>query len=196
MLILASASPSRARILRNAGVRFEIVPANVDEGAAKAELARESAQPEKIASALAALKALEVSEARKDDWIIGADQVLEFEGALISKCSTMAGARALLRRLRGHRHRLINATVLAYNAKLIWQDVDAVEIALRDFSDAFLDDYLAAEGEGLLAGVGCYRFEGLGAQLVDGVTGDVFSVQGLPLLPLLRALRQHGLIAT
>jgi septum formation protein len=130
-----------------------------------------------------------------DALVLGADQVLAFDGALVSKCASLGEARDLLRRLRGRTHQLISALVLAKAGGAIWRTVETATLKMRDFSDRFLDDYLAAEGEELLKGVGCYRLESRGAQLFERVEGDYFTVLGLPLQPLLAALRQHGIVA-
>jgi septum formation protein len=192
---LASASPTRARLLRAAGVPFEVAPAHVDEDAVKVSLLAEGAQPRAVADTLAELKALRVLNADPDALVLGADQVLEFEGELVSKSADMVQVRALLRRLRGHGHALITGAALAKDGSAIWRHVSRVDLTMRAFSDAFLDDYLAEEGEGLLGGVGCYRLEGRGLQLFSRIDGDYFAVLGLPMLPLLTALRDQGIIA-
>jgi septum formation protein len=194
-MILASASQTRAKLLREAGVTFEIVPARVDEDALKQSLLAEKASHRDIADALAELKALRVSASKTGALVLGADQVLSFDGALISKCESLVEARELLLRLRGKTHDLISAMVLAKNGAAIWRHVEKATLTMREFSDAFLDDYLAQEGEGLLSGVGCYRLEGRGAQLFSRVNGDHSAILGLPLIPLLSALREQGVIA-
>jgi septum formation protein len=193
-LILASASTSRARMLRDAGVPFEIKPAHVDEDAVKGSLLAEGVDPAGVADALAEMKAVRISAGQLGALVLGADQVLSFEGELISKTPDMAAAKALLRRLSGKRHELISAAVLARDGAPIWRNTGRVRLTMRPLSDAFLDDYFAAEGEALLQGVGCYRLEALGAQLFEKVEGDYFSVLGLPLLPLLAELRELGVL--
>lgn len=195
-LVLASASEVRARVLKNAGVAFDIHPARVDEDAVKDSLLAAKAPLRDVADALAELKAVRVSASQPDALVLGADQVLAFDGELVSKCTSLDEARTLLRRLRGQTHHLISALVLAKAGGAIWRNVETATLKMRDFSDRFLDDYLAGEGEGLLKGVGCYRLEGRGAQLFERVEGDYFTVLGLPLQPLLAALRQHGIVAT
>ncbi len=194
-LILASASTSRARMLKDAGVAFTINPAQVDEDAVKESLLGEGVDVAGVADALAELKALRVSASVPDALVLGADQVLSFEGELISKVADMAAAKTLLLRLSGKRHELISAAVLARNGAALWRHTGRVRLAMRPLSAAFLDNYLAREGNDLLKGVGCYRLEGLGAQLFERVEGDYFSVLGLPLLPLLAQLRELGVLA-
>jgi septum formation protein len=194
-LILASASATRARLLTCAGIAFQVVPAHVDEAAVKQALLAEKADARRIADVLAEWKALKISRAHPSALVIGCDQVLAFGNELVSKCASMAEARALLMRLRGKKHELISAAVLAKAGAPIWRHVEKASLWMRDFSDDFLDDYLAAEGENLLAGVGCYRIEGKGLQLFSRVEGDNSCIQGLPMLPLLTALRDQGALA-
>jgi septum formation protein len=193
--VLASASAVRARLLEMAGVPFAIRPAHVDEAAVKESLLASCAKLRDVADALAELKALRVSSALPDALVLGADQVLAFDGKLVNKCADLDEARALLQRLRGKKHELISALVLARAGGTVWRHVDRARLWMREVSDRFLDDYLAAEGEDILQGVGCYRLEGRGAQLFERIEGDYFTVLGLPLLPLLGMLRQQGIIA-
>lgn len=194
-LVLASASPARAALLRAAGVALEVHPAHVDEDAVKQSFLAEGAAPRAIADALAEMKAIRVSASRPGALVLGADQILEFEGELVSKSENPEAAGALLKRLRGHSHTLITAAVLAKDGAPIWRHVSHATLTMRDFSDAFLAGYLAGEGNDLLGGVGCYRLEGRGLQLFSRIDGDYFSILGLPMLPLLTALRHQGIIA-
>jgi septum formation protein len=193
-LILASASRSRAQMLKAAGVSFEIVPAHVDEEAVKQSLLAENAPPRDVADALAELKAVRISASHPGALVLGADQVLAFGSELVSKCDTLEEAATLLRRLRGKSHDLISAAVLAKDGAPIWRHVEKATLRMRAFSDEFLKDYLAAEGGGLLSGVGCYRLEGRGSQLFEKIDGDYFTILGLPLIALLTALRQQGIL--
>jgi septum formation protein len=195
-LILASGSAIRAQVLRQAEVPFEIVPARIDEEAVKDSLAAEKAPLERVPETLAEMKALRVSASHTGALVLGADQILAFDGAVVSKSADIGEARALLRRLRGKEHRLIGGTVLAKDGVPIWRHLAVSRLWLRDFSDEFLEDYLAREGEAALSSVGCYRLEALGVQLFSRIEGDYFSILGLPLLPLLAALREHGVIGS
>ncbi|HEX3753891.1 MAG TPA: Maf family protein [Rhizomicrobium sp.] len=191
-LVLASASASRAALLRGAGVEFQVSPADLDEAALMKEM--EGAETAKVATAIAGEKARYVSRRHRGAWVLGGDTMVEFAGAWIDKCQDMAAAEALLRRLSGQSHLLVSAAVLARDGVVLWSLASPVRLTMRRLSDGFLKAYLAKEGEALLSTVGCYRLEGLGAQLFETVEGDYFSVLGLPLLPVLEALRMQGIL--
>ena len=129
-------------------------------------------------------------------WVLGGDQTLAFAGGVVSKAASMTAARAQLAAMRGRGHQLHSGAALARNGQVVWSGVDTVTLRVRDFSDAFLDAYLAAEGDGLLTSVGSYRLEGMGAQLFEAVEGDYFTVLGLPLWPVLAELRRAGVLVT
>lgn len=191
-LILASKSAARRAMLSDAGVPFVVQVADVDEDALKTP----GVDPVELAVELARAKALAVSRHDADAWVLGADQTLAFDGGLVSKAATLDAARERLSAMRGRTHQLHSGAALARNGQVVWSGVDTVEMKMRDFSDAFLDAYLAAEGEALLSCVGSYRLEGLGAQLFEAVEGDYFTVLGLPLWPVLAELRRAGVIAS
>lgn len=193
-LILASKSAARRAMLTDAGVPFEVRVADVDEDAVKAT--HDPADAAGLAVELARVKALAVSRHDPDAWVLGADQTLAFDGGLVSKARSLDEARARLAAMRGRTHQLHSGAALARNGQVIWSGVDMAKMRVRNFSDAFLDQYLAAEGEGLLACVGSYRLEGLGSQLFDAVDGDHFTVLGLPLWPVLAELRRAGVLTT
>lgn len=191
-LILASKSDARRAMLAGAGVAFEVRVADVDEDALKAT--HDPADAAGLAVELARAKALAVSRHDGEAWVLGADQTLAFAGGLVSKARSMAEARSRLAAMRGQVHQLHSGAALARNGQVAWSGVDTVEMRVRDFSDDFLDAYLAAEGDALLACVGSYRLEGLGAQLFEAVEGDYFTVLGLPLWPVLAELRRAGVL--
>ena len=193
-LVLASGSASRKSLLIAAGVSFVADPADLDEDRLMAEL--KPAGAEIIARTLAEQKALAVSRRHPGQIVLGGDSVIAFGGDYLSKCASLAQARALLLRLAGQTHLLVSAAALARDGALLWAHASPCRMTMRDLSAQFLEDYLAAEGEGLLSSVGCYRFEGRGAQLFDRVEGDYFSVLGLPLLPVLVQLRKEGVLAS
>ena len=193
-LILASKSAARRAMLEGAGVPFSIQVADVDEDAVKA--GHDPADAVGLAVELARVKALAVSRHDPEAWVLGADQTLAFAGGLVSKAPTMDAARARLAAMRGQAHQLHSGAALARNGQVVWSGVDTASMRVRDFSAGFLDAYLAAEGEALLASVGSYRLEGMGSQLFEAVEGDYFTVLGLPLWAVLSELRRAGVLAT
>lgn len=201
-LILASGSATRARLLRDAGLDPEIARPAVDEDEVKASCRAAGATADETALMLAELKAGAVAQ-RADSgarragagrFVLGCDQMLECGGAWFDKPADMAAARAQLLALRGRRHRLVTAAVLFHDGARIWHHVAQAELSMRDFSDAFLDSYLSLAGAAVLGSVGAYQIEGPGAQLFAGISGDYFSILGLPLLPVLAILREHGMV--
>lgn len=193
-LILASASSSRKLLLTAAGVSFTADPADLDEAALMAGL--KDAGAEVMARRLAEEKALAVSRRHPGRIVLGGDSVIAFEGGHLSKCASLQEARALLARLSGKTHLLVSAAALAKDGALLWAHASPCRMTMRDISQEFLDDYLAQEGTAILSSVGCYHFEGRGAQLFARVDGDYFSVLGLPLLPVLAQLRKEGLLVS
>jgi len=192
-LVLASGSMSRKALLTAAGVSFIADPADLDEDALMQSL--RPAGAEAMARTLAQEKALTISRRHPGKTVLGGDSVIAFEGDYLSKCADMAEARSLLMRLSGHVHLLVSAAALGRDGVLLWAHASPCRMAMRVLSPKFLDDYLALEGPAILSSVGCYHFEGRGAQLFDTVEGDYFSVLGLPLLPVLAQLRKEGVLA-
>jgi nucleoside triphosphate pyrophosphatase len=193
-LILASTSMVRRRILEDAGVAFTAIAPACDEEAAKHRFRAEGLAQRAQAEALAELKAVSVSGA-EEGLVIGADQMLAINGAVLDKPKSRAEARAHLQQLRGQTHELITAVVVAREGAVLWRCLETPRLTMRDFSSAFLDAYLDSVGENVLRSVGAYQLEGLGAQLFERVEGDYFSVLGLPLLPLMAFLREQGVVA-
>jgi septum formation protein len=191
---LASASSIRATVLRGAGVEFEVFSPGVDEAAVKTGLLSEGASPRDIADALAEMKCLRAARSRPG-FVIGADQTLDLDGGLYDKVTTLEEAEARLRLLRGKVHKLHAAVVVAKDGAPIWREVVTTKLSMRPFTDAFLEGYLAREGEALLSSVGCYRLEGEGLQLFDRIEGDYFAILGLPMLGLLDLFRRHEVLA-
>lgn len=193
-LILASASAGRQLVLRQAGLPFEARPADVDERALEASLGAVDA--DHVAGALARAKALAVSENAGDRWVIGADQVASCGQQMFGKPPTREKAAELLRFLSGRGHRLHSAVTLVRSGEMVFETVAHADLEMRVLSDAFIDSYLDAMGDAALTSAGAYQVEGLGAQLFRRVTGDHWTIIGLPILPVLEALRQAGVVAS
>jgi len=193
-LVLASGSASRKALLTAAGIAFTADPADLDEDALMRSLHQAGA--ETMARTLAEQKALTVSRRHSGKTVLGGDSVIAFDGEFLSKCPSLDEARALLSRLSGHTHLLVSAAALARDGALLWAHASPCRMTMRALSPQFLEDYLAREGTAILSSVGCYHFEGRGAQLFATVDGDYFSILGLPLLPVLAQLRKEGVLAS
>ncbi len=191
-LVLASGSATRARLLADAGLPILVDPAAVDEEEIRASFQAEGRDAAACAAALAEAKATRVSGRHPGALVLGADQILDCGGRWLEKPRDLNAARAQLTQLRGKRHVLVTAAAVVRNGAIVWHVIDRAQLVMRAFSDAFLEDYVAAARDELLDSVGAYRLEGLGAQLFERVEGDFFTILGLPLLPLLDFLRGHG----
>jgi septum formation protein len=193
-VVLASASAARFGLLQAAGVPVTVDAAAVDEAEVRESLQAAGASPAGMAEALAELKAQQVSRRRPGVLVIGADQILECNGTVFDKPTNLIEARRQLLTLRGRRHRLQSAVVLVRDGQRLWHHVDRASLAMREFSESFLDAYLQSAGSGALSSVGGYQLEGPGVQLFSDIDGDYFTILGLPLLPLLDVLREHGVL--
>ncbi|MBB2159940.1 Maf-like protein [Gluconacetobacter sacchari] len=191
-IVLASQSATRRNLLEQAGLRVETRPARIDEAMVRESAFAEGRSAGECALLLAELKARRVLE--PDCVVIGADQILECDGAWFEKPVDRAGARAQLLDLRGREHSLHCAVVVMRGGQVIWRHVARPELTMRRFSESFLDAYLDVEGDAVLSSVGAYRLEGPGIHLFERVTGEHAAILGLPMLSLLGFLRQHGVV--
>lgn len=192
--ILASGSATRAALLRNARVPFDVVPSDVDEAGLRDEMTAAGRAPGDIAMALAEAKALYVSASHPSALILGADQILTCDGALFAKASSKAGAAEHLARLSGKTHVLWTAAVLASNGASVERIQDHARLTMRILSPAFIAAYLEQAGDVALTNVGAYAIEGPGVQLFSRIDGDYFTILGLPLLAVLAHLRTQGVL--
>ena len=192
MLILASQSAARKALLAGAGLSFSTAHADIDERAVEDDFRAAGTGAASIALALAKAKALAVSDRQKSAFVIGADQTLALDRELLHKPADRGEASAQLDRLRGRSHQLHAGVALARSGKVLWSGVETATLTLRQFSDTERDDVLDREGEAILSCVGSYRLEGPSIRLFEKVDGDYFTILGLPLLPLLAAMRLHA----
>lgn len=190
MLILASKSAARQALLTGAGLRFEARPAQIDERALEAEILGKAGHGADVARALAIAKAVAVSAGSPGAVVIGADQTLAHAGALLHKPADREGAAGQLRRLAGRTHHLHSGVALVRDGVALWSHVESAELTMRATSEAERQAVLDLEGEAALGSVGAYRLEGPSIRLFETVAGDYFTILGLPLLPLLAALRR------
>ena len=192
MIVLASTSPIRRQLLRQAGLVFKTARPPIDETKIKATLKKAGASAAQVAEKLAEGKAIGVGAILPNAYVIGCDQMMECEGVWFDKPVDRPAARKQLEALRSKTHRLHSASVISHEGHVIWQHVESASLTMRDFSDRFLDSYFEAVSEATLASVGGYQLEGLGVQLFDKIEGDYFTILGIPLLQLLAALRKAG----
>jgi septum formation protein len=194
-LILASSSKIRAQLLEAAGLAFIVEPPGLDESVMRQAVGGERLlSPSDVAEVLARAKAEAVSDLARTAYVVGADQVLSFGDVILSKPDSMETARRQLLDLRGKSHKLHTSVALATNGATVWAETQVATLTMRKLSPEFIGRYLAAAGEEVLNSVGAYQIESFGIQLFDKIDGDYFTILGLPLLPLLAALRREGVI--
>jgi septum formation protein len=194
-LVLASGSPTRRAMLAACGLPAISIAPMVDERAIEAALIEQGADAAHCAAALARAKAAEVSRRDPDAFVLAADQTLDCAGRRLNKPAGREAAGAQLRLMAGRDHSLHSAAALMYDGRLLGEVADTAILTMRPLDDAAIAAYLDAAGDDVRGSVGCYRFEGLGAHLFETVSGDHFTILGLPLLPLLALMRRHGLVA-
>ncbi|SRR5579871_741506 len=192
-LILASQSRARKMLLENAGIKFEAIPADIDERTVQQESGLK--EPGEIAARLAGEKALWISSRRLGHYVVGADQTLALGQELFTKPADRGQAFAQLGRLVGRSHKLHSAVAVAHDGKLVFEHVAIAELTMRAMGEAEIAAYLDVAGEAVTSSVGAYQLEGLGVHLFERVNGDHFTILGLPLLPLLGFLRSQSLLA-
>ncbi|KQO73900.1 Maf-like protein [Rhizobium sp. Leaf262] len=193
-LILASSSASRQMLMRNAGLTFRAIPADIDERAVDARLEQEGASPDRIAVELAKAKALSVSVTHPDALVLGCDQTMSLGSRIFHKPKDMTEAHSHLMSLSGKTHRLNCGAALARNGEILWEVVTIADMTMHEFDTAFVSRHLQRVGEKILSSVGAYQLEGEGVQLFSAINGDYFTILGLPLLPLLTKLRELDMI--
>jgi nucleoside triphosphate pyrophosphatase len=194
-LILASSSKIRARLLEAAGLAFIVEPASLDEHAMHQAISgTDYLNAQDVAEVLARAKAEAVSDLAPAAFVIGADQVLALGDRILTKPDGMEAARGELLDLSGKSHSLHTAVALATKGVTVWAHSETSTLLMRELTPQFIGRYLAAAGEEVLSSVGAYQIEGLGIELFEKIEGDYFSMLGLPLLPLLDALRGEGAI--
>jgi septum formation protein len=190
-LILASQSPARKMLLANADISFEAVPADIDERSVQNNSGLSA--PGEIAGLLAREKACFVSSKNPGRYVVGADQTLALGNRLFSKPSGRVQAADQLRLLAGHTHELHSAVAVARDGKVVFSDVSVARLTMRALTGSEIRAYLDEAGEAVTSSVGAYQLEGLGVHLFDHFEGDHFTILGLPLLPLLGFLAEHGI---
>jgi len=193
-IVLASGSEIRAHLLRQAGIEFETDVPRLDEQAIKAALLAEEAPPRDIADALAEAKARKISGKHPGKLVLGCDQVLDFEGKILSKPANEEVAFSQLKEMCGKRHMLLSAAVIYRDGEPVWRHVGQVRLVMRRCSDAYLEDYVSRNWDSIRHAVGAYKLEEEGVRLFASIEGSYFNVLGLPLMELISYLGLQGVI--
>ncbi|MFK7939586.1 MAG: nucleoside triphosphate pyrophosphatase [Roseovarius sp.] len=194
-IILASASQIRHQLLTQAGIAHQVIPARIDEEMIKSALLAEAAPPRDIADTLAEMKARKISEKHSDAMVLGCDQVLSFDNAILSKPRDPNDLRDQMTAMQGKSHQLLSAIVLYEGAKPVWREVAQVTLTMRPLSQAYLNSYIDRNWHSVQHSVGGYKLEEEGVRLFTKISGDYFSVLGLPMLGLISYLTQRGVLS-
>ena len=191
-ILLASKSPTRAKLLKNAGIPFQAVDHGVDEEEIKMTMS--SNKPQEVAVKLSELKALKVSASNPNMFVVGSDQVLDHKGRLFSKASDKKTAAEQLKTLSGQEHTLITSTIVAKNNSVVWRHLNKSKMKMRDLGEQTITQYISEVGEEILNIVGVYAIEKEGIKLFESIGGDMFSIQGLSMLPLVQFLSDNKIL--
>lgn len=190
-LILASKSWGRRLVLQQTGIPFVAMPAELDERKIEDEIRAKDGGADEVARALARAKALKISLTAPEAYVLGADQVASCDGRLFGKPGALAEAAQQLAFLSGRPHRLHSAVALARGGSILFETVSHAELRMRELSASFIEAYLIVAGDGALSSAGAYQIEGMGVHLFSEVAGDHWTILGLPILPVLDALRRE-----
>lgn len=193
-IILASGSPFRRKMLEDAGINLRVERPDIDERAVEDAVGGAGLRPDDLAQILAEAKAVDVSQNHPGALVIGCDQTLSLGEELIHKPADMEEARRRLLMLSGKTHQLNSAVVIVQDGETIWRHLSVASMTMRELDPGFVGRHLSAVGDVALSSVGAYQIEGRGIQLFEKIEGDHFTIIGLPLLPLLKKLRELGAI--
>ena len=191
-LILASNSKTRIKLLKAAKIQFETESHGVDEEEVKQSMS--DRDPVDTIEKLAELKALKVSNKHPESFVIGSDQGLDLEGTLINKAQDKSEALEQLKTLNGKTHKLITSNIVAHNNNIVWRHYDIAELTMRNMSNEMIEKYVNELKPEILNVVGCYAIEEEGIKLFNSVRGDIFSIQGISITPLLNFLWNNRLL--
>ena len=180
-IILASKSKVRKQILDRNNIENIVEPSNVDEDTVKASLQKEKASPEIISKNLAELKANKVSLKNIDEYVLGADSVLDLDGELISKPHNREEAMIILKKLNGKSHHLISSVCISKNGSMVWNYTEKATLSMKKFSDKELEVYLSKISDEALYAYNVYQIEGEGKNLFENIMGDKDTIMGLPI---------------
>ena len=190
-IILASKSKVRKEILDKHQILCEVKPSNVDEDVVKKSLIKENASPELISKNLAELEANKVSMKELDQFVLGADSVIDLDGELISKPEDRNEALFILKKLNGKTHYLISSVCISKNGTMIWNYTDKASLTMKEMSEEQLKIYLAKISDEALYAYNVYQIEGEGRSLFSKIEGDEDTIMGLPIKKIKEYLNNH-----
>ena len=179
-VVLASGSGVRKKILDENNIKCDVMPANIDEDSIKESLLKENATPEIISKNLAELKANKVSEKFPEEFVLGADSVVDLDGELISKPSSREEALNIIKKLNGKKHRLISSVCISKNGSMIWNFTDDSSLTMKKLNLDEIKTYLAKIRDKELYAYGVYQIEANGRSLFSKIEGDEDTIMGLP----------------
>jgi len=191
-IILASKSKVRKEILDKNKIKSIVVPSNIDEDIVKVSLIKEGASPEIISKNLAELKANKISANKTDQFVLGADSVIDLNGELISKPENREEAMKILKKLNGKSHSLISSVCISKNGSMVWNFTDKASLTMKYFSDEELKKYLSKISDEALYAYNVYQIEGEGRDLFESINGDENTIMGLPIKEIKKYLKAYG----
>ena len=190
-IILASKSKVRKKILEENGINCEVEPANVDEDLVKESLIKEGANPEIISKNLAELKANKISQKLNGEMVLGADSIIDLDGAIISKPSNRSEALEILQKLNGKKHYLISSVCISKNGSMIWNYTDKAALTMKKMSLEELKIYLKKIKDEALYAYNVYQIEGEGRKLFSKIEGEEDTIMGLPVKKIKEYLESY-----
>ncbi len=191
VIILASKSGVRKKILEKNQIKCIVEPSNVDEDSVKKSLLKEETTPEIISKNLAELKANKISQKRNGQLVLGADSVIDLKGKIISKPTDREEALKILQNLNGQTHQLISSVCISLNGSMVWNYTDKAFLTMKKMKIDDLKNYLSKISDENLYSYNVYQIEGEGKSLFSKVEGDEDTIMGLPIKKIKKYLNNY-----
>ena len=191
-IILASKSKVRKEILDKNGLNCEVQPSNIDEDIVKESLEKQKASPEEVSKSLAELKANKISQKFTDEFVIGADSVIDLKGKVISKPTDRDQAYEILKSLNGETHYLISSVCISKGGSMIWNFTDKASLTMKNMKEKEMKEYLSKISDEALYAYNVYQIEGLGRSLFSKIEGNENTIMGLPIEKIKDYLKNYN----
>ena len=191
-IILASKSKVRKEILNKYGLNCEVQPSNIDEDIVKESLEKQKASPEEVSKNLAELKANKVSQKFTEEFVIGADSVIDLKGKVISKPTDRDQAYEILKSLNGETHYLISSVCISKGGNMIWNFTDRASLTMKSMTEKEMKEYLSKISDEALYAYNVYQIEGLGRSLFSKIEGNENTIMGLPVEKIKDYLKNYN----